>query len=105
MKPRRAMFGTWTQFPSDIDWNGMIDQDRETMWSVNRFGFLVALMEADAKGGDPKYTRKGVELMLDWVRKCPADRAREWWAAWRPLEIGLRLNTWSRFLDYVARPH
>ena len=98
-----AFFSVWRQFPADIDWNGMIDKDRETIWWLNRFFFLIVLQEADEGGGDPKYARKGIELMLDWVAKCPAARAKALWGPWRPLEIGLRLNNWCRFLDYVAR--
>jgi hypothetical protein len=105
MNHQVAIFGMYVQFPRDIDWNATTGFDRESVWIFNRFNFLLVLQEAHEKRGEVQFPRKGIEMMLDWVRKCPLRKAGtpEQWAAWRPLEVGLRLNTWCQFLDYAAR--
>jgi hypothetical protein len=88
---------------SDIDWNGRFGRgDSETTWWINRFFFLLCLEQEYDRTKDAQYPRRGVELILDWIRKNPIDRAEKSWGAWRTLEIGLRLAEWSRFVDRFA---
>lgn len=92
------------QAPPDIDWNEKLDAwDPEFNWWMNRFLFLKVLSERTIATGDRKYVRKGFDLMLDWVRKNPVEQAAQAWAAWRSLEVGLRLAYWIPFLATHAR--
>lgn len=103
LRNRFANLTSYVEAGRDIDWNGRFGRgEPETTWWINRFFFLLCLEEEYARTREARFPRHGIDLMLDWVRKNPRERAGQSWGAWRTLEIGLRLCEWSRFIDRMA---
>jgi len=99
-----AFLGDYVQIDRDIDWNGRHERgDREITWWINRFFFLDCLQKHYEKTHQAKYPRYGIDLMLDWIKKNPIEQAKSSWGSWRTLEIGLRLSTWTVFIDFIGR--
>jgi len=103
MQNRFAFLFDYVATGHDFDWNGRFDRgDREITWWINRFFYLICLTDEYDRTNRAEYPRHGVELILDWIRKNPVEKAAESWGSWRTLEIGLRLVEWSRFVDRFA---
>ncbi len=70
---RFTFYGEQHQLPADIDWDS---NPGTAHWGhdLNRFTYLSPLMQAYLDTGDERYSRKAVELMLDWAKKCRLER-------------------------------
>ncbi len=100
---RFAFLFEYVETGPDFDWNGRFGRgDPEITWWINRFYYLSCLEQEYDRTGRKEYPRHGVELILDWIRKNPIERAGVSWASWRTLDLGLRLAEWSRFIDHFA---
>lgn len=64
-----AFYNERHQLPADIDWDF---NPGTAHWShdLNRFSFLTALTDAFFATGDTRFSRKAVDLILDWISKC-----------------------------------
>ena len=66
---RFSFYGEKYQLPASIDWDA---NPGTAHWGhdLNRFSYLDALTGAYLASGDTRYSRKAVELILDWIAKC-----------------------------------
>ena len=73
LQNRFSFYGEMHQLPASIDWES---NPGTAHWGhdLNRFGYLGPLTQAFQGRGDPRYSRKAVDLILDWIAK--ADTAR-----------------------------
>jgi len=77
-----------------IRWNAIFLGDRELTYALNRHQHLLVLASAYRRTHDPKFARAFVEQVRDWIaRNGTPDRRL--WAAWRPLEVAIRIGVWS----------
>ena len=103
LKNKFAFLAEYVEPGPDIDWNARFSKgEREPTWWINRFLFLGCLIEEFDRTGRHEYPQHGIRLMLDWIRKNPVGRAKDLWASWRGLEIGLRLSSWTAFVSEAA---
>ena len=72
LEHRFSFYGEEHQLPKDINWDANPGTDH---WGhdLNRYTFLTPLVRAYVATGDARYSRKAVELILDWISKCNAD--------------------------------
>ncbi len=70
---RFCFYDEWHQLPADIDWDFNPGTKHWSM-DLNRFSFLAPLTRACHVTGDPRYARKAVDLMLDWIAKADWSR-------------------------------
>ena len=71
---RFQFYGEVHQLPEEIDW----DHNPGTgHWGhdLNRFSYLDTLLRVYVDRGDPRFSRKAVALILDWIAKCDFGRA------------------------------
>ncbi|HJN16156.1 MAG TPA: alginate lyase family protein [Armatimonadota bacterium] len=73
LEHRFTFYGEKHQLPADIDWNvnpgtGHWGHD------LNRFTYISSLVRAYVGTGDERYSRKTVELILDWAAKCEQEK-------------------------------
>lgn len=70
---RFSFYGEPHQLPPDINWDANPGTGH---WGhdLNRFTFLNPLTQAYLATGDTRYSRKAVELILDWIAKSDAGR-------------------------------
>ena len=73
LENRFTFYGEKHQLPVDIDWN---TNPGTAHWGhdLNRFTYLSPLVRAYIGTGDERYSRKAVELILDWVAKCQLEK-------------------------------
>ncbi len=84
---RFTFYGETHQLPAEIDW----DHNPGTAhWGhdLNRFTYLHPLVEAYVRTGDTRFSRKAVDLILDWIAKCDISRC----FAATPYAFGSYLN-------------
>lgn len=82
--------GQWTHSP-----NG----DPEWVFMLNRQDYLPKLWQATALTGDPRYVRKAVEWILDWIACNPI--TLEGTPATRTIDTGIRCLNWCRLLPFL----
>lgn len=73
LEHRFSFYGEQHQLPPSIDW----DVNPGTAhWGhdLNRFTFLTPLTQTYLATSDTRYSRKAVELILDWIAKCDPSR-------------------------------
>lgn len=94
MEPCRTPYtlapGQWTHSP-----NG----DPEWVFMLNRHDYLAKLWQAAALTQDPRYTRKLVEQILDWIDCNPI--TQEGTPATRTIDTGIRCMNWVRLLPFL----
>lgn len=73
LKHRFSFYGEHHQLTNDIDWDAN-PGTRHWGHDLNRFTFLRPLVQAYVAAGDARYSRKAVELILDWISKCNMER-------------------------------
>jgi len=73
LEHRFSFYGERHQLPPRIDWDF---NPGTAHWGhdLNRFTFLRPLTESYLATGDTRYSRKAVELILDWINNCDAGR-------------------------------
>ena len=73
LEHRFSFYGEQHPLPPSIDWDF---NPGTAHWGhdLNRFSFLGPLTQAYLATGDERYSRKAVELILDWIAKCDASR-------------------------------
>jgi len=69
LENRFSFYGEVHQLPPGIDWEW---NPGTAHWGhdLNRFDYLSPLTQAYLVSGDTRYSRKAVELVLDWIAKC-----------------------------------
>ncbi len=77
----------------DWNWRGPTD-DREWAWALNRHSCLSTLLTAWRATGNAAYVVTIDKLIRDWVISNPYTGQKEGGAAWRGLEVALRINNW-----------
>jgi len=77
----------------DWNWRGPT-HDREWAWALNRHFYLATLLAAWRDTGNTAYVVTIDELIRDWVISNPYRDKKEDGAAWRGLEVALRMNNW-----------
>jgi len=90
------------QLPDDIDWDF---NPGTAHWGhdLNRFSYLSLLNRAYFATGDTRFSRKAVELILDWIAKCDIGQC----FVGTPYVFGSYLNnaiqcgTWTRCLQQL----
>jgi hypothetical protein len=80
-----------------LDWHhtGPSD-DKEWAFFLNRHPWFATLLNAWRQTGNPEYARSFDAFLQDWILSNPAPARRTPSAAWRPLEVGLRMTVWPR---------
>jgi len=73
LQHRFSFYGEKHQLPTAINWDAN-PGTRHWGHDLNRFTFLGPLVQAYAATGDTRYSRKAVELVLDWIAKCDTGR-------------------------------
>ncbi len=100
LEHRFTFYGETHQLGEDFDW----DRNPGTAhWGhdLNRCTYLVALTDAYIATSDERYSRKAIDLMLDWIGKCDMQRC----FAGTPYMFGSYLNNtihcsvWARCLQ------
>lgn len=66
-------YGERHQLPAEIDWDAN-PGTRHWGHDLNRFSFLDPLLKAYLATRDQRYSRKAVDLILDWIEKSDASR-------------------------------
>lgn len=79
----------------DWSWRGPTN-DREWAWALNRHFYLSSFLDAWLSSGNTAYIRKIDELIKDWVISNPYTGKKDSSAAWRGLEVALRMKGWQR---------
>lgn len=71
---RFTFYGEAHTLPASIDWDF---NPGTAHWGhdLNRFNYLNPLVRAYFKTGDVRFSRKAVDLILDWIAKCDFARA------------------------------
>jgi len=72
--------------------------DPKTVWEINRHGFLPALARGTFITGDPRYSRRALNLMLSWVQACPPATTIHWTGG---IELGIRIISWVWSLRFM----
>lgn len=69
LEHRFCFYGETHRLPADIDWDS---NPGTAHWShdLNRFSYLHPLTRAFLATGDTRFSRKAVDLILDWIAKC-----------------------------------
>jgi heparan-sulfate lyase len=81
----------------DFEWSRNAIDDQEWLLHFQWHHWLKALVEAGQLKHDPRYTRKAIELIRDWIPKnYPGAR----WS-WRTLEVSLRAMNWPVVYRYL----
>jgi hypothetical protein len=75
--------------------------DIKHVWELNRHQYFVTLAQAFYVSGDRTYADELVAQWLDWIKENPY-RIGVHWAS--PLEIGLRLISWTLAFQFIE-PH
>lgn len=97
-----TFYGEEHQLPEDIDWN---HNPGTAHWGhdLNRFGYLNTLTQAYVATRDSRYSRKAVELILDWIAKCELEKCfvgtKYVWGSY--LNNAIHCAGWSRCLDVM----
>ncbi len=93
--------GAWPlTFWADLDFRGAEQLgDPRYVWEVNRHHHLVTLGRAYALSGDTRYAERIWRDIVSWVEANPPLFGINWSS---PLEIALRLMSWSMALDLVG---
>lgn len=73
LEHRFSFYGEEHQLAKDINWDANPGTGH---WGhdLNRYTFLTPLVQAYVATGDARYSRKAVELVLDWISKCNMER-------------------------------
>jgi hypothetical protein len=73
LEHRFSFYGEQHQLPPGIDWDA---NPGTAHWGhdLNRFTFLSPLTQAYLATGDTRYSRKAIELILDWIAKSDPSR-------------------------------
>jgi uncharacterized heparinase superfamily protein len=68
-----SFYGEKYQLPASIEWDSNPGTGH---WGhdLNRFSYLRPLTRAFLATGDTRYSRKAMELILDWIAKCDTSR-------------------------------
>ena len=83
------------EFPHKIVWDKTPNGDMEWVYAFNRHSFLVTLGRAWRFTQNRKYADAAFRLWNDWLSNVPlTDDAVD--TTWRPIECGLRCETWLR---------
>lgn len=99
LQNRFRFYGEQYQLPEDIDWDF---NPGTAHWGhdLNRFSFLSPLTQAFLATDDPRYGRKAVALILDWIGKADASRCfagtRYVWGSY--LNNAIHCQAWCRCL-------
>lgn len=72
--------------------------DPKLVWELNRHQYFVTLAQAFYVSGDRAYLDELVAQWLDWIEENPY-RTGIHWAS--PLEIGIRLISWTLAFQYI----
>lgn len=100
---RFDFYGEMHQLPPQIDWNF---NPGTAHWAhdLNRFSYLSPLVQTYCATGDTRYSRKAVELILDWIAKCDFAASFEMkpYAFSSYLNLALHAVHWSRAVRQLA---
>lgn len=104
----RHVFSFYGSKPFDagtpIRWNAVFLNDRELTYALNRHQHLATLGAAYRRTKDAKYARAFVEQVRDWIAQNGASEKNNW-AAWRNLEVAVRIGVWSDvFFQFLRAP-
>lgn len=87
-------FGDKYTFPGDVNWKLNPFNNVEWVFGINRHYELRSLANAFYVYGNPIYSRKLNELLLDWLEDEPIPTSPKE-PVWRTLEAGIRVaDTW-----------
>jgi len=91
----------WPQtFWADVDFRGIGDLgDPRYVWEVNRHHHLVTLGRAFALSGESRFAERVWRDIVSWVEVNPPLFGINWSS---PLEIAIRLMSWSMALDLIG---
>lgn len=90
-------------YGNDIDWQYWPVKDNELRWQLHRTKWWVPMGKAYRITGDEKYAAEWIAQYRDWIKKNPLtkfdgtkdkdmEKADNVYFAWRPLEVGDRLE-------------
>lgn len=82
----------------DFAWSRNAIDDKEWLLHFQWHHWLKALAEAGQIEQDPRYTRKAIELIRDWI---PQNYPGAQWS-WRTLEVSLRAMNWGEVYRYLV---
>ena len=82
-----------------VDWLKQPGNDPEFVYALNRMNFWKTLGKAWLFTQDERYSEAFVRQASDWIRNVP--HTNENAKAWRTLETGVRLETWTRALGMM----
>ena len=98
-----TFYGETHGLPASIDWDANPGTGH---WGhdLNRFTFLHPLVQAYVATGDKRYSRKAVELILDWIAKCQVERcfkgSRYVWGSY--LNNAIHCQSWCAQLSILV---
>ena len=81
----------------DFQWSENAIDDKEWLLHFQWHDWLKALVQAGQIKQDPRYTRKAIELIRDWI---PHNYPGANWS-WRELEVSLRGMKWCEIYRYL----
>lgn len=81
----------------DFTWSRNAISDKEWLLHFQWHQWLKTLVEAGYVERDPRYTRKAIELIRDWI---PQNHPGASWS-WRTLEVSLRAVNWGKVYRYL----
>lgn len=93
----QGLTGTFKRTPSgNIDWHDLGPaNDKEWGWYVNRFYFMLPVMQEYRESGNSDYAEFADRVVRDWVIHNPVPSEKVNNSSWRVLETGLRMaSTW-----------
>ncbi|MCL2748050.1 MAG: heparinase II/III family protein [Oscillospiraceae bacterium] len=82
-------------FDGDIDWLHQPEDDPEWVYAFNRMRFWLTLGQAYALTRKEKYAVAFVSQLTHWITTVRRDDPA-YAAAWRSIEVGLRLENWLK---------
>jgi len=103
LENRFTFYGEKHQLPVDINWDG---NPGTKHWGhdLNRFTYLSPLIQAYQATGDSRYSRKAVELILDWIAKSDVSRCFRGssyvWGSY--LNNAIHCSRWSRCVQILV---
>jgi len=99
---RFSFYGEEHQLPAEIDWDA---NPGTKHWGhdLNRFSYLSLLIQAYLATGDERYSRKAVDLILDWIAKSDVSRCFRGspyvWGSY--LNNAIHCSQWARQLPIL----
>ncbi len=102
LENRFSFYGEKHQLPTDIDWDGNACTKH---WGhdLNRFTYLHPLIQAYQATHDARYSRKAIDLILDWIAKSEVSRCFRGspyvWGSY--LNNAIHCSRWSRCLQVL----